>query len=191
MPLIKCQDCGRDVSSKADQCIHCGCPLQDELVNVKQEGSKKEETIRLITPNGRIVFLKSNGTWEYVPETKFDSKGYQSVDIGNLILKIDSLEDGFKIKVAAACEWSGQYRIYEEGFSGGVYLDFKKYSKEQMRNSIEKKLKLPINVTVWGEIGQVEYGITSVFKPNKTFCKGIIVENIQYGERIPLWPPRF
>lgn len=27
MALIKCPDCGREVSDKAQACIHCGCPL--------------------------------------------------------------------------------------------------------------------------------------------------------------------
>lgn len=32
MPIIKCPDCGGNVSDKATSCIHCGCPLS------KQEG---------------------------------------------------------------------------------------------------------------------------------------------------------
>lgn len=32
MPIIKCPDCGGNVSDKATSCIHCGCPL------IKQEG---------------------------------------------------------------------------------------------------------------------------------------------------------
>lgn len=27
MALIKCPDCGQDISDKATQCIHCGCPI--------------------------------------------------------------------------------------------------------------------------------------------------------------------
>ena len=27
MALIKCPDCGKEVSDKAKNCIHCGCPL--------------------------------------------------------------------------------------------------------------------------------------------------------------------
>ncbi len=27
MALIKCPECGKDVSDKAQSCIHCGCPL--------------------------------------------------------------------------------------------------------------------------------------------------------------------
>lgn len=31
MALIKCPDCGKEVSDRAKACIHCGCPL-DEIV---------------------------------------------------------------------------------------------------------------------------------------------------------------
>lgn len=27
MALIKCKECGKDVSSTLENCIHCGCPL--------------------------------------------------------------------------------------------------------------------------------------------------------------------
>lgn len=27
MALILCEDCGKEISSKAPACIHCGCPL--------------------------------------------------------------------------------------------------------------------------------------------------------------------
>lgn len=28
MAIIKCPECGREVSSKAQACIHCGCPIE-------------------------------------------------------------------------------------------------------------------------------------------------------------------
>ena len=30
MALIKCPDCGKEVSNMAAVCIHCGCPLKEE-----------------------------------------------------------------------------------------------------------------------------------------------------------------
>lgn len=36
MALIKCEDCGKEISDKADKCIHCGCPVgQKKTVSVK------------------------------------------------------------------------------------------------------------------------------------------------------------
>ena len=27
MALIKCSECGKEISDTADECVHCGCPL--------------------------------------------------------------------------------------------------------------------------------------------------------------------
>lgn len=27
MALIKCKECGKEISSKSDVCINCGCPV--------------------------------------------------------------------------------------------------------------------------------------------------------------------
>jgi len=29
MALIKCSECGREISDKAAACIHCGCPISE------------------------------------------------------------------------------------------------------------------------------------------------------------------
>ena len=34
MALIKCEDCGKEISDKAKACIHCGCPIN--LVQEKE-----------------------------------------------------------------------------------------------------------------------------------------------------------
>ena len=30
MALIKCKECGKEISDKATNCIHCGCPIEKE-----------------------------------------------------------------------------------------------------------------------------------------------------------------
>ena len=27
MALIKCKECGKEISDTANECVHCGCPL--------------------------------------------------------------------------------------------------------------------------------------------------------------------
>lgn len=34
MALIKCPECGKEVSDKAPACIHCGCPLEQKIYEV-------------------------------------------------------------------------------------------------------------------------------------------------------------
>ena len=33
MALIKCRECGKEISDTADICIHCGCPLRQNYGN--------------------------------------------------------------------------------------------------------------------------------------------------------------
>jgi len=47
MPLINCPDCNKEVSDKAEACIHCGCPIKEDLEvnsigdNVTSESGRK------------------------------------------------------------------------------------------------------------------------------------------------------
>ena len=34
MALIKCSECGKEISDKATTCIHCGCPVSKNKSNV-------------------------------------------------------------------------------------------------------------------------------------------------------------
>ena len=33
MALIKCKECGKEISDKATTCIHCGCPINSQNNN--------------------------------------------------------------------------------------------------------------------------------------------------------------
>ncbi len=32
MAIIKCTECGKDISDRAAACVHCGCPIEKEVV---------------------------------------------------------------------------------------------------------------------------------------------------------------
>lgn len=60
MALITCPDCGKQVSEKAASCIHCGRPLQSDLVGQPSAGSaeankKGQQRSRLRTDLGSAV----------------------------------------------------------------------------------------------------------------------------------------
>jgi ribosomal protein L37E len=42
MALIKCPECGKEVSDRSDQCIHCGYPIKEEMDKLKQESQVEE-----------------------------------------------------------------------------------------------------------------------------------------------------
>lgn len=47
MALIKCPECGNDVSSYAKQCIHCGFPLNFEKNDFANDSIEKAELCRI------------------------------------------------------------------------------------------------------------------------------------------------
>lgn len=46
MSLIKCPECGKDVSNLAEKCIHCGYPLQGQIKYKSYKAMKKEKEER-------------------------------------------------------------------------------------------------------------------------------------------------
>lgn len=60
MALIKCPECGRDISDKAEKCIHCGLPISNSVENNNQfissqipasEESKQQNNLHTLCPN--------------------------------------------------------------------------------------------------------------------------------------------
>jgi len=41
MALIKCEECGKDISDKAFTCPNCGCPISSNY-SVKEENKKSK-----------------------------------------------------------------------------------------------------------------------------------------------------
>ena len=44
MALIKCTECGNEISEKAEQCPHCGCPL----IPLTKDGKKKDSPLSIV-----------------------------------------------------------------------------------------------------------------------------------------------
>lgn len=47
MSLIKCSECGRDISDTSEKCVHCGCPIE------KKKSKKVDKKLMLVV--GRIL----------------------------------------------------------------------------------------------------------------------------------------
>ena len=45
MALIKCKECGKEISDKAEYCVHCGCPIEmsKEVTTEKEEKNKEKD----------------------------------------------------------------------------------------------------------------------------------------------------
>lgn len=60
MALIKCPECGKEISNQAKQCIFCGFPLQQEEINEQFDESKVIYEFYLIAslPSIRVPLLR-------------------------------------------------------------------------------------------------------------------------------------
>lgn len=57
MALIKCEECGKEVSDKAPSCIHCGCPI----VSTSKQGVIKLKVGSLSGAVTRISLVDTDG----------------------------------------------------------------------------------------------------------------------------------
>ena len=61
MALIKCSECGKEISDKATTCIHCGNPILQE--KVKTMNKKKWEDLNYEDKNKIIAYRKTLKQW--------------------------------------------------------------------------------------------------------------------------------
>ena len=68
MALIKCPECGKEISDKAQSCIHCGCPLAEVatsgVVRIKMPNNIVEGWIGLFSSRRAAVVANGKTVWE-------------------------------------------------------------------------------------------------------------------------------
>ena len=47
MSLIKCPECGQDISDKAENCIHCGYPIKQYLESSRIQNLKENQVCNI------------------------------------------------------------------------------------------------------------------------------------------------
>ena len=116
MALIKCEECGKEISSKAKTCIYCGCPVEEikeeKEVIVKKEtnsnkGNKKEKknavskkkisdaVLEVITTNennGKDTGLGEIGSALVKKYSDFDVRNYGYSSLSRFIEDLDNFE---------------------------------------------------------------------------------------------------
>lgn len=80
MALIKCPDCGKEISDKSEVCIHCGCPLNETT----QSKEKPEEKVHCPKCGSTNIATVSRGwslMWGFIgsgsPRNVCQSCGYK------------------------------------------------------------------------------------------------------------------
>ena len=56
MALIKCNECGKEISDKAKTCIHCGCPIEE--IKIKEKVKSKKPFEELSKEEKQLVYTK-------------------------------------------------------------------------------------------------------------------------------------
>jgi len=73
MALIKCSNCGHDVSDKAKACPHCGCPIQAQTSENIDEEVIEKENVNNETSNNDVMGV-------FVPDNS-DNSDYETIDV--------------------------------------------------------------------------------------------------------------
>lgn len=61
MALIKCPECGKEISDKAKKCIHCGCPIATE----QSRARKRTIAIILIIAISIAAVIVGYSSWRH------------------------------------------------------------------------------------------------------------------------------
>ena len=68
MALIKCGECGKEISDKATTCIHCGCPIEEKENKIICSfcGKVLSDDARTCPNCGKILWGKKDKTWSNI-----------------------------------------------------------------------------------------------------------------------------
>ena len=88
MALIKCPECGKEISDKAKVCINCGCPLEEVsttgIVRIKMPNNIVEGLVGLFSSRRAVVQDKTGKIlWEgkHGENASFSVDGPTSINI--------------------------------------------------------------------------------------------------------------
>ena len=84
MALIKCNDCGMEISDTTTECVHCGCPVKKEgAVKVPKKGNnfgnliKKNSIAIVLIVFGVIVCASAPNEYDSVPSKEISYYGLE------------------------------------------------------------------------------------------------------------------
>ena len=102
MALINCPECGKEISDKAEKCIHCGYPIKNESI-VKKKAVQ-----------GKVVFQTSNDFIGLLGKYTIKDKD------GNIVAKLkadDYFETSVDTDTTFYIRYSGAFTTFKEAFA--------------------------------------------------------------------------
>lgn len=75
--LIKCSECGKEISDKAKECIYCGCPIENNNTSDLESKNNTSKVVyyHILDTNGTITF--SNGLEDKTTGFCYDNNHYE------------------------------------------------------------------------------------------------------------------
>ena len=126
MSLIKCPECGNEISNKSKQCVHCGYPLNETSVNNQDITSLKADIMKLATTR---VQSKESGTAATIKLYPYISEKIEDIRA----LKPEQVEDTI---AQIIYELLKEMEIYNSWKSNKLYyelVDFQKLSHDMFK----------------------------------------------------------
>lgn len=96
MALIKCPECGKEISDKAPVCIHCGCPLQ-EPKNTKCIINGKEYDLGFLLDDSDPNYSIAYKVKDFYKLTNCDRLG-DATEIVKQIISSQSIPKALRVK---------------------------------------------------------------------------------------------
>lgn len=141
MALIKCTECGHDVSDKAMVCPHCGHPISQEKSNICKECGEPIPENSSICPNCGCPLENNEAVQEVVQEEEPQKKKWWIWVLAAVLL----------------CLIGGGYYAYSKLFNGGSGKDVIVELTPEFVNAIQK----------YDRLGVFNEGLAAVCKDGK------------------------
>ena len=77
MSMIKCTECGKEISDKATACPHCGCPMT-EILSATKENKKEEKVYSLLDEIHPMTF-----------ENLLENSGFSAFELQHILMKFE------------------------------------------------------------------------------------------------------
>lgn len=75
MSMIKCSECGKDVSDKAKECVHCGNPLEKINKDLNKKSNKSNKIIAIIIFSILAIYCTFGIVLNFIRGTDFSNTG--------------------------------------------------------------------------------------------------------------------
>lgn len=171
MALIKCPECGKEVSDKASSCPNCGCPLEknktvDAINDSKGKKSKKKTTKKLLISIGIVIVLIFIGTVIYYIAT-INERTYKSAKV---LFNANQYEEAY-----AAFSEIEDYKDSMEMAKECLYLKAQNlFENEDYKEALECFKQLDTYKNSADMLSQCEYNMTVDGQFIKALSKGLM-----------------